>query len=63
MEHEGEQCGPGLEVHVASQGADVIKEGSSCAQGMANLLVGGISQGQRGVQEKSQEVEAEQQGG
>ena len=62
MEHEGEQRRPGLEVHVAGQGADVIKEGSPCAQGVANLLVSGISQGQRSVQEKRQEVEAEQQG-
>ena len=63
MEHEGEQCGPRLEVHVAGQGADVIKEGSSSAQGVTNLLVSCIGQGQRSVQEKSQEVEAEQQSG
>ena len=62
MEHEGEQRRPGLEVDAAGQGADVIKEGLPCAQSVANLLVSGISQGQRSVQEKSQEVEAEQQG-
>ena len=42
MEHEGEQRSPGLEVEVAGQGADVIKEGPACAQGVADLLVSGI---------------------
>lgn len=50
MEHEGQECGPGCEVHIAGQGADVIKEGLACAQGVPNLLVSGIGQAQRRVQ-------------